>query len=94
MFDGFWSGVFGGLFGPAISRWLGRYTFWKVFVISLTGIYALMFLIASFKLGVAHAIKTISAIILTIPGFFAPVGIAAALAFCAFLGATSAKEKE
>jgi hypothetical protein len=94
MIDGFWSGIFGGLLGPAISRWLGRYTFWKVFVISLIGIYALMFLIASFKFGVVHAIKTISTIIFTIPGFFAPAGIAVALAFCAFLGATSAKKKE
>ncbi|MEX3896313.1 hypothetical protein [Paraburkholderia sp. BR10954] len=94
MIDGFWSGIFGGLLGPAISRWLGRYTFWKVFFLTLTAIYALMFLIAGFKFGVVHAFKTISAIIFTVPGFFAPAGIAAALAFCAFLGATAAKKRE
>jgi hypothetical protein len=94
MIDGFWSSVLGGMLGPAISRWLGRYTFWKVFAISLIAMYALMFLVASFKFGVVHAIKTVSAIVFTVPGFFAPAGIAAALAFCAFLGATSAKKKE
>jgi hypothetical protein len=94
MIDGFWSGVFGGLLGPAISRWLGRYRFWKVFIVLLIGLYASLFFIGIAKVGLADSAKRIVAMVSTLPGILAPVGIAAALAFCAFLGATSAKKKE
>jgi len=47
MFDGFLSGVFGGLLGPAISKWLGKYVFWKVFTVVMLALYALLILIAT-----------------------------------------------
>lgn len=94
MFDGFLSGVFGGLLGPAISKWLGKYVFWKVFTVVMLALYALLILIATTKVGFRQALITVSEIIFTIPGFLAPVGISAALAFCAFLGSTASRKKE
>ncbi|PUA18098.1 hypothetical protein [Glaciimonas sp. PCH181] len=48
MFDGFWSGIFGGLFGPVLALWLSRFKYrliflfaafaWQLFALSL-GIY-------------------------------------------------------
>lgn len=93
MIDGFWSGIFGGLLGPVISRWLGRYRFWKVFFVLLIGMYASLFFIGIFKIGLAESAKRIVAVIFTLPGILAPIGVAAALALCALLGATPAKKK-
>jgi hypothetical protein len=44
MFDGFWSGVFGGLFGRVIVKWAGRFPYWLTFII-VTGAAFISFMI-------------------------------------------------
>lgn len=39
MFDGFWYGIFGGLFGPALARWFSRFKYWAIFLVATSSVF-------------------------------------------------------
>ena len=93
MFDGFWSGIFGGLFGPAVALWLSRFKYWAVFLVATLSVHVYIFVLgwldtnflSSFKRGVTFAC--------TSTGFFAPMIIGVLAVFVAFIGSLNAPKK-
>ncbi|WP_310630637.1 hypothetical protein [Paraburkholderia sp.] len=45
------SGIFGGLIAPVVSKWLGKFKLWKVFVASLVMIYLILYIIGVYFVG-------------------------------------------
>jgi hypothetical protein len=89
MSDGFWSGIFGGLFGPAISRylarWFGKYRYWKIFAAAMFFVCSVSFVAAWLKFGLQDALVLLSHM-LSFPGVWIPAGMALVFVMCVFLG--------
>jgi len=92
MSDGFWSGIFGGVFGPAISRYLARwfrnYRYWKIFVAAIFLVYGISFIAAWLKFGLQDGLVLLEHM-LNFPGILIPVGMALVFVMCVFLGSRS-----
>jgi Na+/H+ antiporter NhaC len=85
MIDGLFSGLLGGLFGPAIAHWLSRYKYWAIFFVATLLTQALSITFMLKELGLE---KTVEAFVNGInPAFFfAPMGIGVLAVFVAFIG--------
>lgn len=86
MFDGFWSGMFGGLFGPALATWLSRYRYWAVFVTATLGVHVIAFAVGAYEKGVAFAIQVMLEKTFTPVGILVPMGIGLLVVMVAFVG--------
>ncbi|TBR35851.1 MULTISPECIES: hypothetical protein [Dyella] len=75
MFDGFWSGIIGGIFGPPVLHFLGRFRYPAIFAVTffVTGISFVVFCV--FKLGVARTVQGLESqggwSVLIVPGMSA-----------------------
>lgn len=86
MFDGFWSGIFGGLFGPALATWLSRYRYWAVFVTATLGVHVSVFAIVCYKAGWSFAVQVLLEKTFTPEGILVPMGIGLLVVMVAFVG--------
>lgn len=93
MFDGFWSGIFGGLFGPAIARWLSWYKYWAIFLVATLAVHGGTFVLDWLNTNFLSALKRSAGFFFTTVGFFAPMGIGLLAVFVAFVGSLSAPKK-
>jgi hypothetical protein len=89
----FWSGIIDGFLGQKISRLLGRFRLWKVFVISLLVMYLPALLFGLIKFGMGRTLSVMRQLC-TPPGVFFFLAIAAAITFCAYLGSPVKRGKE
>lgn len=51
MFESFWYGIFGGLFGPVIAKWLSRFKYWVIFFFTTLGCMTLLFSLSIYARG-------------------------------------------
>jgi hypothetical protein len=79
------SGIFGGLIAPVVSKLLGKFKLWKVFVSSLILIYVAIFLIGSFYVGPKQAFVELWQFVQP-HALLIFCGISASAALVAFLG--------
>ena len=61
MFDGFWHGILGGLFGPAIAQWMSRFKSWVIFLVTVSlmifGVLTLVAIEKGWKFAIAIGLK-------------------------------------
>ncbi|WP_144770233.1 hypothetical protein [Herbaspirillum sp. SJZ099] len=95
MFDGFWYGIFGGLFGSAIAQWMSRFKYFSIFFVTVLGSQFVFFVMAVFYRGWGGAFdiliqdqSTSLIIFLYVPLGFGGLGI-----LVAFLGSLSSSKK-
>ncbi|HWW06823.1 hypothetical protein [Collimonas sp.] len=93
MFDGFWSGIFGGLFGPAISQWLIRFKYWVIFVVATVTVHVASFIQDCLEYGVTVAFERSINLLSKPAGIFAPIAIGLLAVFVAFVGSLSKPKK-
>jgi hypothetical protein len=86
MFDGFWSGIFGGLFGPAIAQWMGKFKYWVVFLVAMMSAHLGLFVAGVYARGLQFAIKVTLRDTFTPVGILVPMGIGLLAVFVAFVG--------
>ncbi|MHA6911771.1 hypothetical protein ACQUJO_01305 [Ralstonia pseudosolanacearum] len=85
MFDGFWSGILGGLFGSAFMHWLGRYKYLTVFFFVTIGVHVAAFIQDAVDFGVGVALLRAREFTFTSVGIFVPIGIGALSVICLFV---------
>ena len=93
MFDGFWSGILGGMFGPAITQWLSRFRYWVIFLVATLAIQVFMFAAGVKEKGLQEAFE-----IVFMRGFepiliLVPMGGGLLAVFLAFLGSLNNPKK-
>jgi hypothetical protein len=93
MFDSFWSGILGGLFGPAIAQWLSRFKYWVIFLVTTLAIQLFMFAAGVKAKGLREAFE-----IVFMSGFdpiliLVPMGGGLFAVFMAFLGSLNTPKK-
>jgi hypothetical protein len=93
MFDGFWSGLLGGLFGPAIMRWLSRYKYWAIFLFVMLGVHIGIFVVGAYSRGLEFAIHATLAQTFTPSGILAPIAVALLAVFVVFIGSLNAPKR-
>ncbi len=93
MFDGFWSGMFGGLFGPALATWLSRYRYWTIFVTATLGVHVSVFAIVGYKEGWSFAVQVLVEKTFTPAGILAPMAIGLVAVMVAFVGTLNSPKK-
>jgi preprotein translocase subunit SecF len=86
MFDGFWSGIFGGLFGRAIAQWMSRFKYWVIFSVAMVTVHVVAFIHDWLKVGIDLAIKRTIEFTFTPVGILAPMGIGLLAVFVAIIG--------
>ncbi|MBB3214946.1 hypothetical protein FHW67_004276 [Herbaspirillum sp. Sphag1AN] len=94
MVDGFWYGIFGGLFGPVLSRWLSRFKYWIVFLLSVLGTYLGIFVLGIYEKGWTYAISIGLKRALEVDSLLAVAGIGLLVVFVAFIGSLGAPHKK
>jgi uncharacterized membrane protein len=94
MFDGFWAGLFGGLFGPAIAQLLRRYKYWAIFLFVMSGVHLGIFAVGAFSRGLEFAIRATLEQTFTPSGILAPIAVALLAVFVAFIGSLNASKDE
>lgn len=94
MVDGFWSGMFGGLFGPAIAQWLSRFKYWVIFLVATVTVHVVSFIQDCLEFGGAAAIVRFVNLVSKPVGIFAPMGIGLLVVFVAFVGSLSAPKSK
>lgn len=85
MFDGFWSGLLGGLFGPVITRRLGGYKYWTIFLFVMLGVHIAAFAAGACLKGLPFALKAVSEKTFSPVGILAPIAIALLAVFVVFI---------
>lgn len=94
MVDGFWYGIFGGLFGPVLARWLSRFKYWIVFLLSVLGTYLGIFVLGIYEKGWAYAISIGLKRALEVDSLLAVAGIGLLVVFVAFIGSLGVPDKK
>lgn len=94
MFDGFWSGVFGALFGPALACWVGRYRYLTIFLTVTIGVHVLSFMQDLIELAGHAALARVRQFTFTPVGLSAPMAISALAVLCVFVCVTLMPEKK
>jgi LytS/YehU family sensor histidine kinase len=69
MIDEILSGMLGGLLGPALAKWLGRFRYWVIFFVAMIAAHVGLFVAGVYAKGFQAAIK------ITLRETFTPVGI-------------------
>lgn len=77
MFDGFWSGIFGGFFGPAIVQFLRRFRLRVIFVASALGMELFIFFAGVWTKGWELAWHRMIEMAITPLGILLPLGTGA-----------------
>lgn len=85
MLDGFWSGLLGGLFGPAIMPWLIRYKYRVIFLLVMVGVHISCFVVGVFSKGLHFAIQAVVDKTFSPVGILAPMAIALIAVFVVFI---------
>jgi len=93
MLDGFWSGIFGGLFGPAIAKWMSRFKYWVIFLVVMLGTHIVFFVIGAYARGLPFAIQAVRKYTFTPVGILFPIGVAIFAVIVAFLGSLNDPNK-
>lgn len=95
MFDGFWSGIFGGLFGPAFAQWLSKFKYGVIFLIAVLASELFFLSLAIYYRGwiglsniFTHDISSFVIIFIC-----APLGIGVFGMFISFLGSLNTQKK-
>ncbi|NUY03861.1 hypothetical protein [Paraburkholderia youngii] len=94
MFDGFWSGVFGGLFGSAVMRWARKYRYTTIFLIVTIAVYIFSFVQDLVDVGGPAALARLQEFTFTPIGLLVPMGIGLLAVLCVFVCATFDAEKK
>lgn len=94
MFDGFWAGIFGGLFGPALATWLSGYRYWVIFVSTTLGVHVSVFVLVMYKEGWNQAIKVLVEQTFTPEGILVPMAIGLFAVVVAVMGTLNAPKRE
>ena len=94
MFDGFGSGIFGGLFGPAIAQWMSRFKYWVVFLAAMTSTYIGLYVAGIYAKGLRFATQAMLENIFTPVGILVPIGIGLLAVFVAFVGSLNSPKKK
>ena len=93
MFNGFWSGLIGGLFGPAVAQRLSRYKYWMIFLLSVIGTYLAIFALGIYEKGWSYAISIGLKRALEVDSLLAVAGIGLLVVFVAFVGSLNNRPK-
>lgn len=91
MFDGFWSGILGGLFGSAIAQWLRKFRYWTVFLVTALGAPTFIFFLSIYVRGWEGSLEFFSGSSLLVITLSISFGLAATI--LAFIGSLSASKK-
>ncbi len=94
MFDGFWSGLLGGIFGPALIQWISRYKYRTIFISAMLCVHVGCFIVGAFSKGLQFAIQVVFEKTFTVVGIFVPMGIALIVVFIALIGSVSVPNKK
>ena len=93
MFDGFWHGIFGGLFGPVIAQWLSKFKYWVIFLVVMLGTHIVFFAVGAYERGLPFAIQAVSKYTFTPVGILFPIGVGIFAVVVAFLGSLNNPSK-
>lgn len=95
MFDGFWHGLFGGLFGPAIAQWMSRFKYWVIFLVAVFSWQLFFLVLAVWYKGWAglNNIFTNDNSSFLIIFVYTPLGAGLFAVFVAFLGSSNRLNK-
>ena len=93
MFDGFWSGIFGGLFGPAIAKWLNKFKYWMIFLVMMLSTHIGFFIAGAYARGFPFAVQAVCKYTFTPVGILFPVGVGIFAVIVAFLGSLNTPKK-
>lgn len=85
MFDGFLSGMFGGIFGPAIVNGIKKYRYWTIFIFTTLGVHALTFVQDILDFGIGEAWSRVVRLTFTPVGIFVPLIIGLLAVACLYL---------
>ncbi len=87
-------GVLIGLFGPTLTRWLGRYKYRSLFIATVLIFYVLAFgAVILGGYGVGDAFRVFVERTLTTSGILAPIGIGCIVVFCTFVASMGQEKK-
>ncbi|MQR02574.1 hypothetical protein [Glaciimonas soli] len=96
MFDGFWSGILGGLFGPAIAQWLSRFKYRAIFFATILAWQLFALILGIYYRGwsgfrnIFNDDKSSFLVIFC----YVPVGVGIFAVFVAFLGSLNTANKK
>ena len=93
MFDGFLSGIIGGLFGQVITQWLSRFKYWVIFLTAMIGMHIGLFIAGAYARGIQFAIQATLKETLTPVGILLPMSVGVGAVFLAFLGSLNNPKK-
>lgn len=94
MFDGFWHGLLGGLFGPAVAQWMSRFKYWVIFLVTMFGMHIGFFLLGTYEKGLQFATQAMLKNTLTPVGILVPAGAGLFAVFVSFLGSFNTRTQE
>lgn len=94
MFDGFSHGIFGGLFGPLIAKYLSRFRYWVIFLTTTACTYLFFFAFGVYKKGLKKAFE-----LTFMNGFdpvfiFLPIAVGMFAMFVAYLGSLNESKEQ
>ncbi|PUA18090.1 hypothetical protein [Glaciimonas sp. PCH181] len=93
MFDGFWFGIFGGLFGTAIAQWLSRFKYWVIFLVTALVCTTLLLGLSIYTRGWSGTLRFFFADIhSTLLVIFLPLGLGLSAVFIA-VGSLNSRPK-
>ncbi|MGZ9709677.1 hypothetical protein ACXX82_02510 [Glaciimonas sp. GNP009] len=93
MFDGFWSGIVGGLFGQVITQWLSRFKYWVIFLVAMMSIHIGFFTALVYSKGLAFATQAMLENTFTPVGILVPMSAGVGAVFLAFIGSLNTTKK-
>jgi uncharacterized Tic20 family protein len=85
-------GVLAGLYGPMFARWLARYRFRILFMVTMTIFYIVAFVVVLLSgHGIVDGFRIFVDRTFTTWGILAPIGVSLLVVFCAFIGSIGSK---
>jgi hypothetical protein len=75
MIDGFWHGLLGGLFAPAVARWLRRFKYPSLFFGTVLAVHISAFLRGWFYTDFFSSLERSVKLACTLEGFLAPIAV-------------------
>lgn len=93
MIEGFWHGIFGGLFGPAIAQWMSRFKYRVIFLSAMASTYIGLYVAGIYTKGLKLATQIMLANIFAPFLILTSMGIALLAILVAFVGSLGAPKK-
>lgn len=94
MNEGFWYGLIGGIFGPPIARWMGKFKYWTIFFVAMMATHIGLFIAGAYKRGLQFAVDATLKGTFTLPGILVPMGIGLLSVFVVFMGSLGSPPKK